>query len=104
MLVEPAYKSAGVQLIYKQRRGVKGNHHWLLLVQEREGSLNTSASGLAGGRKSADALAYQADAEGEGSGSDPAGVQTRDEFLCVDAYTDDTSNTIVADSMTLCWT
>ena len=47
-----------------------------MVVQEREGSLNTSASGLAGGMQIAGAMAYQADAEGEGSGSDPAGVLT----------------------------
>ena len=45
-----------------------------LFLQERgEGSLNTSSSGLATGMKAGGTMAYQADAEGEGSGSDPAG-------------------------------
>lgn len=46
-----------------------------LFLQERgEGSLNTSSSGLATGMKADGTMAYQADAEGEGSGSDPAGT------------------------------
>ena len=47
---------------------------WKYLLQGREGSLNTSTSGLAEGMQNGGAMAYQADAEGEGSGSDPAGV------------------------------
>ena len=45
-----------------------------VFLQERgEGSLNTTSSGLATGMKDDGTMAYQADAEGEGSGSDPAG-------------------------------
>ena len=46
----------------------------LACLQEREGSLDTSPSGLATGMKEDGAMAYQADAEGEGSGSAPAGT------------------------------
>ena len=46
-----------------------------VFLQERgEGSLNTTSSGLATGMKDDGTMAFQADAEGEGSGSDPAGT------------------------------
>jgi hypothetical protein len=46
-----------------------------ILQEQGEGSLNTTSSGLVTGMKDDGAMmAYQADAEGEGSGSDPAGT------------------------------
>lgn len=46
----------------------------MFLQEMGEGSLNTTSSGLATGMNDDGTMAYQADAEGEGSGSDPAGT------------------------------